>query len=160
MKIRSIGRVLIACLPFLLSACSKQEEPAAPAAQKPATTPSVAAEEASKAASAAVTEAKPATAAAANQAAQTADNLKSTTSEAAAGTSAQIQSWFDKIKGLINEKKYPEALTALSNPPSANLTAEQQRLVDQLKTQVQDLLAKQSTDQGLKAVGGLLNKKK
>ncbi len=161
MKIRQIVKALTVTLPFFLVACSKHEESSAPAAQTaaPAPPPPAPAAEASKAASAAVTEAKPAAAEAANEAAKTADNLKATASDAASGTTAQIQSWFDKIKGLINEKKYADALTALSQPPVANLTADQQKLVDQLKAQVQSLMAKQSTDEGLKAVGGLLNKK-
>jgi PBP1b-binding outer membrane lipoprotein LpoB len=160
MKIHLVCGASIVSLAVLLGGCSKQEEQTAPAVtQKPPTpAPPAPPAETPKAVSDAVAEAKPA-AAAANEAAKTADTVKSTESAAAAGASAQVGAWFDKIKGLINEKKYTEALTALSQPPPVNLTAEQQKLVEQLKTQVESALAKQSTDEGVKAVGGLLNKK-
>lgn len=159
MRIHHFARALAISIPFLFIACSKKEEAAAPVVQTPASHPVTVAPETTKAVNAAVAEAKPAAVATANEAAKTADGLKATASDAAGAASTQVQSWFDKIKGLINEKKYSEALTALAQPPTNNLTAEQQKVVDQLKAQVQELLAKQSADQGLKAVGGLLNKK-
>lgn len=141
---------------LLLSACSKQEEPAAPAvAQKPAPAPAPAPvpEPPKVEAPAAPAEVKAA-------AEQAVDAAKTATPPAPPAASSQAQSLIERIKALIAEKKYSEALTAMSEITPANLTPDQQTLVEQLKTQAQNAMAKQTTDQGLKAVGGLLNQKK
>jgi hypothetical protein len=74
--------------------------------------------------------------------------------------SPQLQATLDRAKTLFNEKKYPEALATLAELSNVSLSAEQQRMVDSLKTQVQNAMASQTANEGLKAVGGLLNQKK
>jgi hypothetical protein len=152
MKIHLIYRAVIVSLPFLLSACSKQEEQSAPAVtQKPA---------AEKAVADVVKETKDSAQATVNQASKEVDKAVDTVKNAAppAPGSTTFQTWYEKVKGLVADQKYTEAAAALTELP-ASLTPEQQKMVDQLKAQVQQALSKQSADQGLKAVGGLLNKK-
>ncbi len=142
---------------ILLTGCSKQEEQSAPsvAAEKPAAAPPAPIAETSKAVADTATQTKDEAQSAATEATKTADTVKNDVASAAAAP-AGFQAWTDKVKGLISQQKYSEALAAFTELP-ANLTPEQQKLVEQLKAQVQQALSKQTTDQGLKAVGGLLN---
>jgi hypothetical protein len=149
---------------LILTACSKQEEPAAPAATAPP--PSVpapaAVAEAQKAATTAQKEAeKTATEIQAKSEPAVTQVIKAPEAPALPNTSApqtQVQTVLDQVKGLLGEKKYPEALTALSQLSNVDLTAEQQKLVEQLRTQIQSAMAAQTANEGLKSVGGLLKK--
>ena len=150
----------ISVITVLLTACSKQEDQSTPAvAQKPAPAPAAPAPEAPKPVADAVTAAKDTAPSVANDATKAADTVKNEAAAAPATASTGFQAWTDKVKGLISQQKYTEALAAFSELPSS-LTPEQQKLVDQLKAQVQQSLSKQTADQGLKAVGGLLNNTK
>lgn len=82
--------------------------------------------------------------------------------DAAAASSDQAQSLIDKVKTLIAEKKYSEAATTLKELSALKLTPEQQKLVDDLKAQLQKALASTAADDATKkatdAAGGLLGK--
>lgn len=87
-----------------------------------------AATDAKQAAEKAVTDAQPA--AAATTATQTGD-----------ATKQQAQSMIDRAKEYISQKKYQDALASLKQLSNVSLTPEQQKVVDDLKAQVQKLVA-------------------
>jgi hypothetical protein len=156
-----------------LAGCSKPEDLPAPSAAPSATAPAAQVETSQQSASATAAELQK-QAAAGQAALETAANdaaksLESTTTikpaevpppsvPAAPAAQANVQTIFDDVKSLISEKKYPEALAALTQLSSTSLSAEQQRLVEQLKTQVQNAMAAQAGNEGLKSVGGLLKR--
>ena len=78
---------------------------------------------------------------------------------ATATTTAQAQSVIEKAQAYVAEKKYTEALDTLSQIANVKLTSEQQDLVNKLKAQIQTAMASQGANEGLKAVGGILEKK-
>lgn len=131
--------------------CGKQEE------QTPASV-SDALPSADKAVSDAQKQAEPQ-----KEAAQSAavDTQKSAIDVASAATD-QAQGSIDKVKALIAEKNYTEALAAVQDLSAMKLTPEQQKLVDDLKVQAQKAMADAATEEAKKkaagAVGGLLGK--
>ena len=72
---------------------------------------------------------------------------------------SQVMTVLAQAKTLYTEKKYPEALAALGGLQNVTLTAEEQNMVNQLKTQISNALAAQGANEGLKSVGGLLQPK-
>jgi hypothetical protein len=81
------------------------------------------------------------------------------TSQADAAT-AQSQSLIDKAKSYAADQKYQDALTTLSQLSASKLTADQQKLVDALKAQIQSAMAKTSGGDAAAALGGALGGKK
>jgi hypothetical protein len=165
MKIRyamlgvAAGAVLI-----LAIGCSKEEPPAGetPKAMNPA--PSGAQKAAAEAAPAAPAPAEPAPPAAATIAvpAVPAAATQAMTEAAAAPSemSAQAQGLIDKAKGLVSNEKYQEALNSLQQLTNMKLTPEQQKMVDDLKAQIQTALAKAAGTNAASALGNILGGKK
>jgi ElaB/YqjD/DUF883 family membrane-anchored ribosome-binding protein len=148
MKSRLIAAAIAAAsLALLSTGCGRQETktPAEPTAK---TTAGKTMDEAQKAATAVADQAKKA---AETMAAETKQAVGKLTAE----TTKQSQGAIDKAKTLIGEKKYQDALTALSQLVAANLTPEQKKLVEELKAEAQRLM---SSDLG-KAAEGMLKKK-
>jgi glycerol-3-phosphate O-acyltransferase len=77
---------------------------------------------------------------------------------AATATIDQAQSQIDKVKSLLADKKYAEALTALKELAAMKLTPDQQMMVDGLKAQVEKAMQAEATSDATKSVGGMLGK--
>jgi len=82
---------------------------------------------------------------------------KAAAEAAADELSNQTSSDIETIKGLIANKKYPEALNAIKALPALKLTPEQQKLVADLKAQIDAAMqARAVAQEPTKAVGELL----
>lgn len=178
MKMNHLSCAALFAATLLFTACSKPEDSSQPGASQPASATSdslksnveAATAEAKKQAEqfkasteAAVVDAKAKTAETVadlkSQTAAVIDSAKTTTSDAVAATTAQAQTYIDKAKAFVTEQKYADAVNTLSQTANLRLTPEQQDLVTKLKTQIQSALQSQGANEGLKAVGGFLEKK-
>lgn len=165
MKIKIIGAGFVSCLIIVsLSGCGKKETstpstPEVPPAVENAVTnaPEAApvATMAEQSAATATTQAVSQVVAPATQAVTQAVVTASTQSTAAA---TQAQNLIDQAKNLVSEKKYQDALDTLKQLSSLQLTAEQQKVVDDLKAQIQNLMSNQTVSNAVNSVGNLLGK--
>jgi hypothetical protein len=84
---------------------------------------------------------------------------KGVTDQAAAQVKAaeqKAQGLIDRAKAYVSEQKYQDALSCLNQLANTKLTAEQQKLVDGLKAQIQSALAKTTGSNAPSALGGAL----
>jgi vacuolar-type H+-ATPase subunit H len=150
MKIKTLMlAVMLGAALTWTSSCSKKEAPAPSTAKETEKAASTAVGEAQK-----TVETNKVTAEAAVEAAKT------TGASAVDAAKAKAQEVIDKAKGLVAENKYQDALDALQGLAGTRLSDEQQKIVDGLKKQIQEALAKKVESDATSAVGGLLGGKK
>jgi len=177
MKFKQIPLTFAAVLALGLASCSKNE-PATPTAEdankasetarmEAGKTADAAKAEAAKTAEAAKAEAAKTADAANAEAAKTADAAKAQavkTADAAkvegvkAADASKTQGLIDKVKSLIAENKFTDASSVLEQLSGQSLSADQAKLVDSLKEQIQKALTAKAADNAGTAVGNLLKK--
>jgi hypothetical protein len=137
---------------LLAIGCGKQEAPSSEAPQAASESQPVA-----DAAKAAAEQVQSAVTAAVDQAVK---EVASEANAAAAAASTQAEQLVDKAKGLVGSEKYQEALNTVQQLTNMKLTPEQQKLVDDLKAQIQTALAKAAGTNAASALGNILGGKK
>jgi hypothetical protein len=90
----------------------------------------------------------------------TAETVRDTAKEATDQASNRAQELITQARGLVDAKKYAEASNILQQLASLKLTPEQHKLVDDLKSRIQQGLAQQATSQAGDVVGNVLGGKK
>jgi hypothetical protein len=143
MRIKSAFAGIVICVAAAsVSGCKKEQASSDVQAAKPN---EGMASEAAKAADAAQAAAK-----------QVTDQATAQVKEAA----PQAQGLIDRARDLVKDQKYQEALSTLGQLANLKLTPEQQKLVDDLKAQIQSALAKATAPDAASALGGALGGKK
>lgn len=144
MRIKQVIAGIVACATLAaVSGCKKEEPVSSPAGTENKQAADVVATGVTQAVQAATTEKKPA--------------------EAVPPTGAdvaQTQGLIDRAKGYVADKKYQEALDTIKQLAGTKQTPEQQKVVDDLKAQIQSALAKAAGPDAASALGGALGGKK
>jgi len=85
--------------------------------------------------------------------------VQAAASDATAAASSEAQSLIDKAKAAIANKDYQGATALIKDLSQLKLTPEQQKLVDDLKAQLQKAMTSGAATDATKAVGGMLGGK-
>lgn len=144
-----ISSLLMSAALVMVAGCSKEEAPAPPSAP-----------EAPKATQSLPSDAAKAVDAVKDTANQAADQATTQVKAAQDQTQDQAQGLIDRAKSLVADQKYQDALASLGQLSNLKLTADQQKLVDDLKAKIQAALAKATATDPASALGGTLGGKK
>jgi hypothetical protein len=167
MKTPIVPPVLTLSLSLAIFVGCKKEEPVSPAAKEAPSAPTEAAPAAKLAlpseTNSLATEGKTAveetttsvkeTIQATTEAAKQAVTQLAPQSDATAGgLTTQVQGIIKKAQDLVGEKKYQDALSALQQLANLTLTPEQQKVVDDIKAQIQKAVASQTLQDAAKSI--------
>jgi hypothetical protein len=171
MKTKMIGAGFVSCLIIVsLSGCGNKETSTPSTTEAPTAAESVTTNAPAPAATTVetntvitttatvVTETTQAVSQAIAPATQAVTQAVATASTQTAAVATQAQNLIDQAKNLVGEKKYQDALDTLKQLSGFNLTPEQQKTVDDLKTQIQNLMSNQTVSNAVNGVGNLLGK--
>jgi hypothetical protein len=152
---RILGVLTVTAAVAITVGCSKQEQPVA-ATTPAATTAEAPAPTVDKTiqAAPAIVPVPAADAAPATAPAPAAATAPATTTDVAPADSSQTQGLIDKAKSLVDGGQYTDASKILQQLSSIQLTPDQQKMVDDLKTVIQTKLGAA----GASSLGGLLGK--
>jgi hypothetical protein len=154
MKFKAISASAVVCaLAVSLIGCTKSQTPQPQPTNAPEKTT-----EAQPAAPAAAEQAKQTGEQAVTAATQAVQQATTTAAQPAAAASAEAQTLIDKAKNLVNAQKYQDALNTLSQLGNMKLSPEQQKVVDDLKAQIQKLMSNQTVSNAVNSAGNLLGK--
>jgi len=155
MKIKMIAGSFAVCLiAAFLAGCGNKETTPGSTIQAPQA-PETAMTNASEAAPAATAAEQTATAAA-TETTQAASQAAKAVARTA--TQAVSQATTDAATHLVGEKKYQDALDTLKQLSNFQLTPDQQKTVDDLKAQIQNLMSNPTVSNVVNSAGGLLGK--
>ena len=158
MKLKNLYCGVAVCVLIgLVTGCKKQEATAVVKPETPKTS-EAAVSTVTQAVSSAAAEVKPAVENAVTAATQAVVSATAQAAKPAEATTAQAQGLIDKAKSFVTQQKYQDALTNINQLAGMKLTPDQQKQVDDLKTQIQKLMSNQTVSNAVNSVGNLLGK--